>query len=143
MVVPEPLVGSLKQAQRNMGLRVNIHAQAAYAELIESGALVTHLKRIARLYEERGRLLVQTLRQRLGDSIEIAMPMGGLQTVIGLADHIDDTTVAARLAKEGFETPALSSYCAGEKRKGLVVGFADATEKRMARFAGVLEGLLD
>jgi GntR family transcriptional regulator/MocR family aminotransferase len=143
MVVPEPLVGSLKQAQRNMGLRVNIHAQAAYAELIESGALVTHLKRIARLYEERGRLLVETLRQRLGDSIEIAMPMGGLQTVIGLADHIDDTTVAARLAKEGFETPALSSYCAGEARKGLVVGFADATDKRVARFAGLLEGLLD
>lgn len=143
MVVPEALAGSLRQAQRNMGLRVNIHAQAAYAELIESGALVTHLKRIARLYEERGRLLVETLRARLGGAIEIAMPMGGLQTVIGFADRIDDTKVAARLAEEGFETPALSSYCAGQKRKGLVVGFADATARRVARFAGLLESLID
>jgi GntR family transcriptional regulator/MocR family aminotransferase len=142
MVVPDALAGPLKQAQRNLGLRVNIHAQAAYAELIESGALVTHLRRIARLYEERGRLLVETLRARLGGAIEIAMPMGGLQTVMWLADGVNDTKVAARLAEEGFETPALSSYCAGEKHKGLVVGFADATEKRVARFAGLLEGLL-
>ncbi|WP_417584721.1 PLP-dependent aminotransferase family protein [Pelagibacterium sp.] len=142
MVVPEDLAVPLRQAQRNLGLRVNIHAQAAYAELIESGALVTHLRRIARTYEERGRLLVQTLRARLGDAIEIAMPMGGLQTVMGLADGTDDAKIAARLAKEGFETPALSSYCAGVKRTGLVVGFADATEKRVGRFADLLEGLI-
>ena len=142
MVVPDTLAGPLRQAQRNMGLRVNIHAQAAYAELIESGALVTHLKRIARLYEARGRLLVETLRKRLGGAIDIAMPMGGLQTVMGFADRVDDTKVAVRLAEEGFETPALSSYCAGNTRKGLVVGFADATDKRVARFAGLLEGLL-
>lgn len=142
MVVPDTLAGPLRQAQRNMGLRVNIHAQAAYAELIESGALVTHLKRIARLYEARGRLLVETLRKRLGGAIDIAMPMGGLQTVMGFADRVDDTKVAVRLAEEGFETPALSSYCAGNRRKGLVVGFADATDKRVARFAGLLEGLL-
>ncbi|MBN15197.1 MAG: GntR family transcriptional regulator [Pelagibacterium sp.] len=143
MVVPDTLAGPLRQAQRNMGLRVNIHAQAAYADLIETGALVTHLKRIARLYEDRGRLLVETLRARLGRAIAIGMPMGGLQTVMGFADHVDDTRVAALLADQGFETPALSSYCAGQKRKGLVVGFADATDKRVARFAGLLEGLLN
>jgi GntR family transcriptional regulator/MocR family aminotransferase len=88
-------------------------------------------------------LLVETLRARLGGAIAIGMPMGGLQTVMGFADHVDDTRVAALLADQGFETPALSSYCAGQKRKGLVVGFADATDKRVARFAGLLEGLLN
>src|SRR5690606_14699749 len=37
MVVPSELVASFSQAQRNLGLRVNIHAQAAFADLIESG----------------------------------------------------------------------------------------------------------
>lgn len=142
MVVPHALVGPIGQAQRNLGLRVNIHAQAAYAELIESGALVIHLRKIAKLYEARGRLLVDKLRERLGARIEVSMPMGGLQTVMELAGHVDDMEIASALAAEGFETPALSSYCVGEKRIGLIVGFADATEKRVTRFARLLEGIL-
>lgn len=142
MVVPRDLAGPLAQAQRNLGLRVNIHTQAAFADLIESGALATHLKRIARTYEERGRLLVETLRERFGADLEVDMPMGGLQVVARFARPRDDSPVAAALAAEGFETPSLSSYCAGEKRSGLIIGFADATAKRVARFADRLEQAL-
>ncbi|WMT89600.1 PLP-dependent aminotransferase family protein [Pelagibacterium sp. H642] len=142
MVVPKDLAGPLAQAQRNLGLRINIHTQAAFADLIESGALATHLKRIAKTYEERGRLLVETLRERFGADLEVNMPMGGLQVVARFARPRDDGPVAAALAAEGFETPSLSSYCAGEKRSGLIIGFADATPKRVARFADRLEQAL-
>lgn len=142
MVVPEELAAPLAQAQRNLGLRVNIHTQAAFADLIESGALSAHLRRIARIYEDRGRLLVETLRARLGTALEIDMPMGGLQIAARFTGARDDLAIAGALASEGFETPALSSYCAGEKRLGLIIGFADATETRVARFADRLERLL-
>ena len=142
MVVPPGLVAPLAQAQRNLGLRVNIHAQAAYAELIESGALITHLRRIAKTYEERGRLMVETLRARFGATLAVDMPMGGLQVVASFASPRDDVAIARALAREGFETPALSSYCAGERRSGLIIGFADATPARLSRFADRLERAL-
>ena len=142
MVVPRDLVAPLTQAQRNLGLRVNIHTQAAFADLIESGALATHLKRIAKTYEERGRLLVETLRNRFSAELELDMPMGGLQVVARFSWPRNDNPIAAALAAEGFETPALSSYCAGEKRSGLIIGFADATAKRVTRFADGLKRAL-
>lgn len=142
MVVPAELAAPFAQAQRNLGLRVNIHTQAAFADLVESGALAAHLRRIAKIYEERGRLLVEKLRARLGSTLEIDMPMGGLQIVARFTEPRDDVAIARALAAEGFETPALSSYCAGEKRLGLIIGFADATDKRVTRFADRLERLL-
>lgn len=142
MVVPELLAMPLAQAQRNMGLRVNLHAQAAYAEMIETGALATHLNRIAKHYEARGRLLVETLGKAFGDTMAIAMPMGGLQTVARLADGFDDRAISDALAKDGFDTPALSTYCTGIKRSGLIIGFADATPDRLARFSASLDRVL-
>ncbi|MCD7060408.1 PLP-dependent aminotransferase family protein [Pelagibacterium xiamenense] len=138
MVVPEPLVEAFSQVQRHMGLRVNIHAQAALAEFIETGALTTHLRRIARTYEARGRLLVETLRLVLGDRVEVEMPMGGVQTVVTFRGAVDDEAVSLRMQKAGFNTPALSGYCIGEPRVGLIVGFAEATPDIAARFARTL-----
>ncbi|WP_404402519.1 PLP-dependent aminotransferase family protein [Pelagibacterium halotolerans] len=138
MVVPEPLVPAFSQVQRDMGLRVNIHAQAALAEFIESGALTTHLRRITRIYEARGRLLIDTLRTVLGDRIEADMPMGGVQTVISFRGPVDDEAVSQRMQATGFNTPALSGYCIGKPRSGLIVGFAEATPDIAQRFARTL-----
>ena len=142
MVVPDALVDAFAQAHRNLGLRANIHAQAALVDLIESGALSTHLRRIASIYEARGRTLVEGLRARLATGVDVAMPMGGLQTVVRFADGTDDVAVAAVLAGHGYETPSLSSYCAGRPERGLVVGFADATGKRVNQFAERLDAAL-
>ena len=142
MVVPDPLVGPLAQAQRNLGLRANIHAQAALAELIESGALLTHLNRIAKDYEARGKLLVETLSARFADVLAIDMPMGGLQSVARFVPRREDRPVARHLFEQGFETPALSSYCSGQERSGLIIGFADATPPRLQRFSAALSAAL-
>ncbi|WP_164730639.1 PLP-dependent aminotransferase family protein [Pelagibacterium montanilacus] len=142
MVVPEALVAPMAQAHRTLGLRANIHAQAALVEVIESGALATQLRRIAQIYEERGRLLVEGLRARIGPAIAVAMPMGGLQTVVRVSQAVDDVALAAALAGDGYETPSLSSYCAGRPERGLVVGFADADARRVARFADRLDAAL-
>lgn len=143
MVVPPSLAEPVTQAQRNLGLRANIHAQAAFADLIESGIFVTHLRRLGKLYAARGSMLVQGVRSRVGGRADIAMPMGGLQTVIRFASRVDDAVIAGSLVEEGFETPALSRYCVGAPQAGLVVGFADATEKRVTRFADCLARALD
>lgn len=138
MIVPEALVPAFTQVQRDMGLRVNIHTQAAFAEFIESGALLTHLRRIARVYEARGRLLVDALRARLGERVDVEMPMGGLQTVVWFRGNVDDAAVAAAMLAAGFNTPALSSYCLGHPRRGLVVGFSQATAAVAERFSQCL-----
>lgn len=143
MIVPEALVPAVTRVQSDMGLRVNIHTQAAFAEFIESGALITHLRRIARVYEARGRLLVDALRARLGGRVDVEMPMGGLQTIVSFRGDVDDIAVAAAMLAAGFDTPALSGYCAGRPRRGLVVGFSQATEAVAERFAQCLAGAID
>lgn len=143
MVAPPALAELFRRAQRNMGMLANLHAQAAFADLVESGHYGTQLKRITRIYEARGRLLVETLRARLGDRICVTMPMGGLQMAVDLPGVGDDRTVALAMARAGFNAPALSAYCIGASRPGLVVGFSQADAPVVEQFAQALERALD
>lgn len=128
MVVPERFAGPLAQAQRNAGLLANVHTQAALAEFIESGHYRAHLKRIRTAYEARGRRLVEKLRARLGNRIAVEMPVGGVQLAARLGADVDDRAVVERMAEKGFAVSALSGYGLAVDLRGLIIGFAGATE---------------
>lgn len=51
LVAQAPLAGALAQATRNLGLGANLHAQAALAEVMESGGWRAHIRRIAAAHE--------------------------------------------------------------------------------------------
>ena len=53
MVVPEALVPIFTLAQRHLGMLVSVTSQAALAEFIASGAYLSHVRRMARLYRTR------------------------------------------------------------------------------------------
>nr|WP_209001920.1 PLP-dependent aminotransferase family protein [Stappia albiluteola] len=143
MVVPERLAGPLAQAQRNAGLLVNIHTQAALAEFIESGHYRAHLKRIRSTYEARGRKLVERSRARLGNRVAVEMPVGGVQLVARFGAGIDDRTVVERMAKKGYAVSALSGYGLAASLSGLVIGFAGATEGDIDAGISALADALD
>lgn len=128
MVVPGSLAAPLAQAQRNAGLLANVHTQAALADFLESGRYRTHLKRIRALYEKRGRMLVERLRGRLGNRIDVDFPAGGVQLAARLPETSDDLAIAERMAARGFNLSALSGYGLAVDLCGLVIGFAGASE---------------
>ena len=136
MVVPDALVGPMRAAHRNLGLMANLHAQLALAEMMRSGRYRAHLRRIARAYEARGNALAASLDQIEG--IEVHPPDGGVQLTVRFPDGRDETAALTALGKVGFRPARLSAYCLAEPLSGLIVGFADATQERIERFAEVL-----
>ncbi|MGB3148945.1 MAG: PLP-dependent aminotransferase family protein, partial [Paracoccaceae bacterium] len=139
MVVPMGLVEPLADAQRNLGYAANLHAQGAFADLIESGRYHSHLARIAHRYAERGAALAEALAAIPG--VAVTPPDGGVQLAAHLAPEVEARALAA-LRAAGFGAGPLSRYCLKADCSGLVVGFADATPERIAGFARTLQETL-
>jgi GntR family transcriptional regulator/MocR family aminotransferase len=139
IVVPPHLAEPLRAAQRNLGLAANLHAQAALTEFMDQGRYRAHLRRIARVYGERGRALAAALREIPG--LNVADPSGGVQLGFRLPDGRERAALDA-LRTAGFGTAALSDYCIGTPQEGLISGFAEATPDRITRFTGILQRAL-
>lgn len=142
VVVPDALVDPMRQAQRNLGLGANLHAQAALAEMMQSGAYRAHLRRMARVNAERGEALVTALQEKFGDALSVRVPDGGLQVSIGFGGEEREGEAQGRLVAAGFAPSRLSGFGITHRPTGLVVGFADATPDRVRRFVEVLAAAL-
>lgn len=137
MVVPPDLIDPLRAAQRNLGLMANLHAQHALADMMREGRYRAQLKRIARIYEERGRALAQALSSI--DGVSASQPDGGVQVTAHFDGRLTEDAALAAVAARGFQPGKLSSYCSGTDLRGLVIGFADATPDRIAAFISALK----
>lgn len=142
MVVPEALAEPMRQAQRNLGLGANLHAQAALADLMRSGEYRAHLRRTARILAERGAALVGALDARLGAAVTARLPDGGVQLAIRFEGLAEEAEAQRRLQALGFAPARLSGFGLSHCPTGLVTGFADATPERVARFVDGLAGVL-
>ncbi|MDT0683441.1 PLP-dependent aminotransferase family protein [Roseicyclus sp. F158] len=139
MVVPPDLVAPFRVAQRNLGLMANLHAQIALAEMMETGRYRAQLKRIARTYEARGHALAEALSSVKG--LSVRPPDGGVQLTARFGNGRSEASTLAALAAQGFRPARLSAYCLNADRTGLVIGFADATPKRIETFVRVLSAV--
>jgi len=143
-VLPPALVEPLAQALRNFGCAASVQIQAALASFMGSGGYRKHLKNIRQIYQERGDLLFETLKRRLGNSIEVDRPTGNVQLALKFRERRDDVALAEAMQGLGFAVSPLSSYFIGSaKKSGLVAGFAGATEKQIAQGVVVLGDLLE
>lgn len=143
-VVPSALVEPLTQLMRNMGCAANVQAQAALAQFMDGGAYQKHLKLIRHVYRERGEMLVDTLKTRLGNRIEVEPPAGNVQIALTFREAVDDVALAKAMQRAGFAVSALSTCYLGDPvKRGLIVGFADATPGQIAAGVDTLGSLLD
>ncbi|MGI6247424.1 MAG: PLP-dependent aminotransferase family protein [Pseudochelatococcus sp.] len=137
MAVPEALVEPLRQAQRNLGLLPNLHAQLALADMMETGRYRAHLRRISRAYEALGNALYEALARVEGIGVE--PPDGGVQLALRLRDGTVERLAVEALAARGFRPARLSACSLNATVSGLIVGFADATPALIADFAATLD----
>lgn len=143
-VVPSGLVQSLQQLMRNMGCAASVQVQVALAQFIDSGAYQKHLKLIRKIYEERGTLLVKTLKERLGNRVDVDLPNGNVQVAMLFRENVDDVAFARAMQERGFSVSPLSNCYQGNIRKpGLIIGFADATPRQINDGVNTLGDLLD
>lgn len=135
LLAPDWLVDPARAAQRNLGSLANLHAQAALAEMMESGKYRAHLRRISRAYEERGQALAEALATL--PNLTIRPPDGGVQLALQFHKKRDETAILDALATKDFH-PAPLSPCSSTGQTGLIVGFANATPDRIATFCKLL-----
>ncbi|MCX2721871.1 PLP-dependent aminotransferase family protein [Roseibium salinum] len=142
-VVPVTLVEPFTQLMRNVGCAANVQAQVALAQFMDCGAYQKHLKQIRHIYRERGEMLVEALRRRLGNRIRVELPTGNVQVALSFRERIDDVGLALAMQNFGFAVSPLSNCYSGEDRtSGLIIGFAGATAEQISQGVDILGDLL-
>ena len=129
LVVPEPLVEAFAGAKSLVDRCPPLVPQMVAADFIEEGHFTRHLRRMRTLYAERQSILIDALRARTGDLLDVSSHKAGLHLTAFLKGAFDDRRVSAALNDQGVVAPPLSFYASRSlDREGLVLGYAAVSE---------------
>ena len=125
--------------------------QDALASLIESGAYEVHLRRIRRLNHERRATLLNALRHRLGDKVDVEGADAGLHVVAWLngIPRSAETTLLEGARAMGLGIHAISPLYAADAtenlpdRAGLVMGYSALQTGDIERGVHLLADLVE
>jgi GntR family transcriptional regulator / MocR family aminotransferase len=142
LVAPPALVGPLRAAalvEEHGGPTLE---QVALAVLFESGAVDRHVRAGRTRYRARRAALLAALAERLPEC-----PVGGidagLRLWIALPDGVDEAALAAAAERRGVRVyPLASSRLARAEPRGLVLGYANASERELREAVDVLAAAL-
>ncbi|WNJ87879.1 PLP-dependent aminotransferase family protein [Bosea sp. 685] len=146
LVVPPELQNLFATAKQLTDRHTPVTEQDALATLIEAGAYESHVRRVRRSNGERRQTLLNALRLKFGDAIEIEGADAGLHIVVWfrtLPARMEGTLVNnARQARIGIHSIASlydpKSPEAHPDRLGLVMGYAALDLKSIERGVQIL-----
>jgi len=134
MVVPPAIAADMQTGLYDLQRPGQLLMQAALAEFIQLGYFASHIRRQRQTYAERRQRLAVVLREELGDGIELSPVQTGMHLVLYLPDGTDDAALAEECADAGLSVRPLSRYyldAPGERRRGLVIGYAYVKSARI------------
>jgi GntR family transcriptional regulator/MocR family aminotransferase len=109
--------------------------EAAVAELIDTGEIHRHTRKVLRLYAERRTLIAELLGELFESTIQFDMPNGGLAVWVRFQHGVDVEKLARLALAEGVAVLPGSAFATGSAGvQGARLGFAslDPTELRQA-----------
>ena len=139
VVAPPSLHAALRKARAAMDFHTAVPVQAAAAEFIGDGLLAKHVRRMRRIYAERHRCVVETLRQRFDGRLTPLPSNGGLHLTAILNAPVEDTdlAIAERAEAAGVAILPLSRhYLTDPLRQGLLIGYGAIVADRIADALG-------
>jgi len=99
IVAPRPLLGVLAEARLASSMQPSFIDQAGVAELLASGSLDGHVRRIRRLYDARMNAMLEALETEFPEGTTWCKPVGGTSVWVRLPDHIDFDKAMGRAAE--------------------------------------------
>jgi GntR family transcriptional regulator/MocR family aminotransferase len=114
--------------------------ETAAAELMSSGAVKSHTRKVLRVYGARRHCLAEALRAQLGAAAEFSLPQGGLAIWVRFAAGLDPVAIAeaAEVLRVGF-TPGAAFFSGGQApTNGARLGFASMNEADLVEAVGRL-----
>jgi GntR family transcriptional regulator/MocR family aminotransferase len=109
--------------------------EVAVAELIDTGEIHRHTRRVLRIYAQRRTLIAELLTELFGSAIEFNLPDGGLAVWIRFQDSVDVEKLAQLALAEGVQLlPGSAFATVNTAVQGARLGFAslDPTQLRRA-----------
>jgi GntR family transcriptional regulator/MocR family aminotransferase len=99
--------------------------QEVLAAFIGEGYLASHIRRMRERYRDQRDRLVDALRRRAGDFLEVEPHDQGMHLVVYLRRSLSDSIVEQAALDEGVVVRALSRlYARAQPRQGLMLGFS-------------------
>jgi GntR family transcriptional regulator / MocR family aminotransferase len=138
VVAPPHLAEMFRFTRELTSLGGSTHLQATLASFITRGHFSRHVRRMAKIYERRRRVLVSELGKRLPPGCRIGPAQTGLHlTVHGPADFDDVRT--ANSMPDGHRVLPVSALCVDRTDcRGLAMGFSAGRDDTIANAARAL-----
>jgi len=132
LVVPEPLVEPFRAAHALADRHNPSIDQAVLAAFLAEGHFARHLRRIRSAYGERQELMLEQIRDRLPDILEVSPDPAGMHLVAWLPPEVDDVAMADASAAAGISAPPLSYYSIEPPERGaLMLGYTGVSRPRI------------
>jgi GntR family transcriptional regulator/MocR family aminotransferase len=147
LVVPKSLVSVVAHAKRLTDRQSPMLEQQVLTDFINEGDLERHIRRMRKLYDHRRQVLIQALRENLGDRVTILGENAGIHLMVRLHSNLSDEDVITSAAQLGVElVTAQRYYLEGNGTSEFVLGYSNLSEEkiqegvyRLAQALGYLE----
>ena len=145
LVLPEALVGRVRDYLAVTGARASLMPQPALARFMAQGEFATHLRRMRRVYARRQAALLAALPGP--EWLGVGPDPSGMHLVAGLGPRlqgrVSDRAIAERATARGLALRALSSHAIlPDPPQGLLLGYAGFDEDTLGHAGRTLGALL-
>ena len=137
LALPSDLVDAVVEAKRRTDRGTDVLTQLAFAELIDSGALDRHIRRMRRRYRDRRDAFVQTLN-RCAPTLAVHGIAAGLHAVVLLPDGVSEEDVLDTARQRSIALTGLAPFWHQAGAAGIVVGYGTPFQHE---YAAALEHL--
>ncbi len=139
-VAPASLQRALREAKQVTDWSGDLVTQGALAAFLADGHLAAHVRRAARVYGERRRVLLESLERALADVVAVLPSVAGLHVTATFRDAaVDDTAVARAARAHGVALDTLSTRCRDvPSRPGLVLGYGGISASAIPAAVGTV-----
>ncbi len=131
IVVPSPLVPFLARVKRTQEEQGDPVLEWALADLIRDDDLGRHIRKTRKLYQARRDHLVEGLRNRLGDYLNVPTPAGGMGLWLRVKVPFDVEQLIHTARQGGLILNPPSHFFMGDPEPAFRMGFAQADETEL------------
>lgn len=129
IAAPKPFIDAVAHTISLIDTMGNTLTEDAAAELIESGELRRHARKVFQIYAARRIAFAQSVQAELGDMVKFRIPDGGLAFWLTFPRVADLDRLEARLPELGVSIASSRSFATTKSApRGLRIGFASLNE---------------
>lgn len=132
IVLPQSLVDICTEKANLYQIGNSITSQLIVNDFIVEGHFSLHLNKMRSLYAHRREITSQSLSDILGQAIEVNSNKNGMHMVVKIVSGHSDIVITNTFNKLGYNIHALSNWTTDPNKQGLIIGFTNVPNKRVA-----------